>query len=199
MRLSTDQNFVLTGISDDALQPLMDEPLVQRYSPNPGPFSRGVVACTGSEFCRYAIVETKVNAVRFAAELDARFAKAIETAPGLARDDEVIRLHFSGCPASCAQPQIADVGLRGETAHRGDEIVEAVDVSLGGSLGADGSFGRWVVGALPVDELVGTVSSMVESYLAERRDEEPFHEWARRRGSEEVASSALAARAGDVR
>ena len=62
-------------------------------------------------------------------------------------------MHFSGCPASCAQPQIADIGFRGDTAHVGDEIVEAVDVGLGGSLGIDAAFADWVLGAVPVDEV----------------------------------------------
>ncbi len=62
-------------------------------------------------------------------------------------------MHFSGCPASCAQPQIADVGFRGDTAHVGDHLVEAVDIGLGGSLGSDAAFIDWIEGARPVDEV----------------------------------------------
>ena len=60
---------------------LLTEPLMQRYSPFPGPFSRGVVACTGSEFCRFAIVETKARAVEWATEMDERFAAGPGEAP----------------------------------------------------------------------------------------------------------------------
>ena len=98
-------------------------------------------------------------------------------------------MHFSGCPASCAQPQIADIGFRGETAHVGDEIVEAVDIGLGGSLGTDAAFGDWVAGAVPVDEVPDSLGRVVERYLGERQPDERFHEWARR--SREVPATTL--------
>lgn len=181
IRLATDQNFVFTGVSKDAIEELLAEGLLERHSPSPGPFTRGVVSCTGSEFCRYAIVETKQRAVEWAGELDRRYADALRATGAEFADDEVIRLHFSGCPASCAQPQIADIGLIGQTAHVGDEIVEAVDVSFGGSLGLDASFGRWAFGALPVDRFITTVDGVIDEYLAERQPNERFHSWVRRR------------------
>ena len=190
VRLATDQNFILTGVPEDQLEPLLAEPLLVKYSPRPGPFSRGVVACTGNEFCRFAIVETKEAALTWAAELDRRFATAIERSEGQATDDEIIRLHFSGCSASCAQPQIADIGLRGETAHVADEIVEAVDVSLGGSLGTDAAFGNWVIGALPTDSVIPVISHLVDSYVAKRRPDESFHHYVRRTSVEHLAKEA---------
>jgi ferredoxin-nitrite reductase len=123
VRLGSDQNFTLSGVPEGDVDRLLDEELLQKYSPFPGPFERGVVACTGSEFCRFAVVETKERAVTWARWLDSQLST---TAPSDAngargrRDDAgVIRMHFSGCPASCAQPQIADVGFRGDTAHAG--------------------------------------------------------------------------------
>ena len=62
-------------------------------------------------------------------------------------------MHFSGCSASCAQPQIADIGFRGDAAHVGEHIEEAVDIGLGGSLGPDAAFIDWIEGAMPVDEV----------------------------------------------
>jgi ferredoxin-nitrite reductase len=182
VRLTTDQNFVLTGVSDGAVDALLSEPLLTRYSPRPGPFTRGTVACTGSEFCRFAIVETKARSVDWAEALDRAYATAVTThgEPGDADASEIIRLHFSGCSASCAQPQIADIGFRGETAHVGDRIVEAVDVALGGSLGADAGFAKWTVGALPVDDVPAMTARLVEAYVAERHPGERFHEWIRR-------------------
>jgi ferredoxin-nitrite reductase len=191
VRLATDQNFVVTGVQADVVPKLLAEPLIQKYSPHPGPFTRGVVACTGTEFCRFAIVETKENAVRWAEELDARYAEVLAASGEEIGDDEVIRVHFSGCSASCAQPQIADIGLRGDTAHVGEEIVEAVDVALGGSLGVDGSFARWVIGALEASRVVPTISNVLDSFLEERRDDERFHAWVRRTTAENVAANAL--------
>ena len=66
VRIGTDQNFIVSGVPEDRLDDLLAEPLMQQYSPFPGPFERGVVACTGSEFCRFAVVETKERAVKWA-------------------------------------------------------------------------------------------------------------------------------------
>ena len=182
LRLATDQNLILTGVPADRVEALLAEPLLATYSPNPGAFERGVVACTGNEFCRFAIVETKARAATWARELDRRLG------PDEA-DDGIVRMHFSGCPASCAQPQIADIGFRGETAHRDDQITEAVDIGLGGSLGTDAAFVDWVEGAKPVDEVPEALATLLTRYRAERRDGEAFHQWARRLPNDELRAT----------
>jgi ferredoxin-nitrite reductase len=98
-------------------------------------------------------------------------------------------MHFSGCPASCAQPQIADIGFRGDTAHVGDHLVEAVDIGLGGSLGSDAAFIDWIEGARPVDEVPEALLRVVTRYQAERRPDEAFHNWARRIPNDELRST----------
>jgi ferredoxin-nitrite reductase len=186
LRLATDQNLILTGVPEQRLAALLAEPLLATHSPSPGPFERGVVACTGSEFCRFAIVETKARAAQWARELDRRL--------GADRREElpILRMHLSGCSASCAQPQIADVGFRGETAHRGDAIVEGVDVGLGGSLGTDAAFIDWVEGAKPVDEVPDALVRLVGRWRAERRDGEAFHQWCRRLPNAELRATLAA-------
>jgi ferredoxin-nitrite reductase len=201
IRLATDQNLVLTGVPDDRVEELLAEDLLKTYSPHPGPFSRGVVACTGSEFCRFAIVETKERALSWAKEMDRRFAEALisKGASGKVSDEAIVRMHFSGCPASCGQPQIADIGFRGETAHVGEEIVEAVDIGLGGSLGADAAFGHWIAGSLPVLDVPDALGRVVTRYLTERRDGEPFHVWVRRRDLDELNATLVEAETGGSR
>jgi len=187
LRLGTDQNFVLTGVPADRLDDLLDEDLLAKYSPSPGPFERGVVACTGDEFCRFAVVETKERAVKWARGLDARLTSG--TRNGDRGDAGVIRMHFSGCSASCAQPQIADIGFRGDTAHVGERIVEAVDIGMGGSLGPTAGFIDWVENARPVDDVPDALLRVVRRYQAERRDGEPFHNWARRTSNDELRAT----------
>ncbi|MBO0885859.1 MAG: hypothetical protein J2O38_00570 [Acidimicrobiales bacterium] len=172
VRLGTKQNFILTGIAEDQLDDVLALPLLRKYQPSPGPFARGVVACTGNEFCRFAVVETKARAAELAWELDRRVGTDV--------GDEAVRVHFSGCPASCAQPQIGDIGLRGETAHVGSSIVEAVDIGVGGSLGPDAAFIDWVDGARPVDQLADAVAGLARRFRNERAEGESFHAWARR-------------------
>jgi ferredoxin-nitrite reductase len=171
IRLATDQNLIITGVSEERLEDLLSEPLLKRYSPSPGAFERGVVACTGSEFCRFGIVETKIRALQWAREMDRRVGD-----PG----QEAVRMHFSGCSASCAQPQIGDIGFRGETAKKGETIVEGVDIGLGGSLGRDAAFIDWVEGAKPAQEVPEALVRVFERFGEERREGERFHEWARR-------------------
>jgi ferredoxin-nitrite reductase len=177
IRLATDQNLVVTGVPEERLDDLLSEPLLARYSPNPGAFERGVVACTGSEFCRFGIVETKVRAVGWAREMDRRVGDV---------GQEAVRMHFSGCSASCAQPQIGDIGFRGETAKTRDAIVEGVDIGLGGSLGKDAAFIDWVEGAKPAGEVPDALASVFGRFEEERREGERFHEWARRKKNAEL-------------
>ena len=195
LRIGTDQNLVLTGVPESRVDDLLAEPLLERYSPQPGPFTRGVMACTGSEFCRFAVIETKERAVRWASALDAAVAREggdpSEIGSGAAvpsaRDDRgVIRLHVSGCSASCAQPQIADIGFRGEVAHREQYLSEAVDIGVGGSLGPDAAFIDWVAGRLPVDEVPAALTRVLERYEGERRPDEPFYAWARRTDNDDL-------------
>ena len=199
VRLGTDQNFTLTGVPGDRVDALLAEDLLQKYSPYPGPFSRGVVACTGSEFCRYAIVETKERAVKWARFLDEQLAgEPVGAAPapggvsGPQEDAGVIRMHFSGCSASCAQPQIADIGFRGEVAHVGNHLAEAVDIGLGGSLGAAPGFIDWVEHARPVNDVPDALLRVVRRFQQERREDEPFYNWARRVPNEDLRATLTA-------
>ncbi len=177
IRLATDQNLIITGVSEEWLDELLAEPLLERYSPNPRAFERGVVACTGSEFCRFGIVETKIRAVEWAREMDQRVGDI---------GQEAIRMHFSGCSASCAQPQIGDIGFRGETAKTEDAIVEGVDIGFGGSLGCDAAFIDWVEGAKPADDVPNALVAVFDKFKDERRNGERFHEWVRRRPNKEL-------------
>jgi ferredoxin-nitrite reductase len=196
LRLGTDQNFVLTGVPKHKVDALLGEELLQKYSPFPGPFTRGVVACTGNEFCRFAVVETKERAVTWARWLDSQLAgESAGERPasgGLStprEDAGIIRMHFSGCSASCAQPQIADIGFRGDVAHVGERISEAVDIGMGGSLGPDSAFIDWIENARPVDDVPDALLRTVRRYHAERRDGEPFYNWARRVPNVELAAT----------
>ncbi len=180
VRIGIDQNFVISGVPEDRVDDLLGEQLLQTYSPFPGPFERGVVACTGSEFCRFAVVETKERAVKWARALDAKLSE------GDQREAGVIRMHFSGCSASCAQPQIADIGFRGDIAHVAEHIEEAVDIGLGGSLGPDAAFIDWLTGAMPVDRVPDALVRIVERYRDEHRPGEAFYQWTRRSSPEDL-------------
>jgi len=195
IRLATDQNFLITHIPDENLEALLAEDFAQNYKPDPGPFERGAVGCTGSEFCNYGIIETKKRVKRWARELDER----IDTPDGL----EVVRMHMSGCSASCAQPQIADIGFRGETVKMtGDsdseapqspeaeaensDMVEGMDFGLGGALGADNEFLDWVETAVPADAVIPALEELFAAFSRERQADERFYQWCRRVDNERL-------------
>ena len=182
IRLATDQNFLITHVPAENVGDLMSEPFARKYSPDPGPFSRGAVGCTGSEFCNYGIIETKNRVYRWAKALDRR----IETPDDL----DVVRMHMSGCSASCAQPQIADIGFRGETVKvddpedstnfEGDAIVEGMDFGLGGALGTDNEFLDWVETAVPARAVIPALEELFATYADDRNRGERFYSWCRR-------------------
>ena len=172
VRIGVDQNLTLSGVAEERVDELLAEDFVVRHSPSSGPFTRGVVACTGNEFCRYAITETKERAVRLARRLDDRLG---ELAPDSPLRDTPLRIHLSGCSASCAQPQVADVGLRGAVHKSERSLVEAYDVGLGGALGPEAGFIDWVEGAVPADELDAAILRTVRAYDAGRDGNESLH------------------------
>ncbi|ELZ36704.1 nitrite and sulfite reductase 4Fe-4S domain-containing protein [Halorubrum saccharovorum DSM 1137] len=178
VRLSQRQNVIVTDVPDAALDDFLDEPLLDHYSPDPSPFMRGSVACTGTEFCSLSIVETKNRQVRFA-----RWLKANVDLPD---DVDEFHIHLSGCTASCAQPQIADVSLRGMKTRKDGDPVEALDVGLGGGLGENPQFARWVTQRVPADEVPGAIANLVESFAGERDEGESFRAFVARHDDDEL-------------
>ncbi|MFB6310017.1 MAG: nitrite/sulfite reductase [Salinirussus sp.] len=188
VRLSTDQNFLLSHIPEDRLGDLFEESFARKYEHDPGPFARGAVGCTGSEFCNYGIIETKERVYKWARALDRRI--------DVPEDLDVVRMHMSGCSASCAQPQIADIGFRGETVKvddpeaasnlEGDAIIEGMDFGLGGSLGADNEFLDWVEAAVPAGAVIPALEELFAAFADNREDDERFYTWCRRTANSDL-------------
>ena len=162
IRITQRQNIIITDVSEDGLDALLEEPLLEDYSPDPHPFMRGSIACTGTEFCSLSIVETKNRQVRYARWLK----ENVELPDGI----EDFHIHLSGCTASCAQPQIADISLRGMKTRKDGEPVEALDIGLGGGLGEDPHFAEWVEQRVPVDEVPGAIENLLSNFEAVREE-----------------------------
>ncbi|WP_135364920.1 nitrite/sulfite reductase [Halosimplex halophilum] len=179
VRLTQRQNVIVTDVPDEELDAFLDEPLLEDYSPDPSPFMRGSIACTGTEFCSLSIVETKNRQVRYA-----RWLKDNVELPSEVED---FHIHLSGCTASCAQPQIADISLRGMKTRKDGEPVEALDIGLGGGLGEEPRFADWVELRVPVDEVPGAIKNLVANYEAERDGTETFREFVARHDEDALA------------
>jgi sulfite reductase (ferredoxin) len=138
----------------------------------PSVFRRGTMACTGIEFCKLAIVETKQRADWLYRELEER----------LPDFDEPIRINLNGCPNSCARFQVADVGLMGCLVTKNDGTkTDGFLVHLGGHLGSNRTFGSKVKGVkVPAHELADYLERVLRRYVSTRNEGERFHEWAGR-------------------
>jgi len=183
VRVTQRQNVIITDVPESELDALLEEPLLENYSPDPHPFMRGSVACTGTEFCSLSIVETKNRQVRYARWLKDN----VDLPEGV--DD--FHIHLSGCTASCAQPQIADVSLRGMKTRKDGEAVEALDIGLGGGLGENPRFTQWVTQRVPVDEVPGALRNLLANFETHRDGDETFRDFVERHEDDEEFLAAL--------
>ena len=171
------QNLIVADIAEADLDEFLAEPLLKYYSPDPHPFMRGSIACTGTEYCSLSIVETKNRMVHYARWLK----ENVELPEGLTD----FHIHLSGCTASCAQPQIADVSLRGMKTRKDGEPVEAFDIGLGGGLGENPQFADWVEMRVAADEVPGYIGNLLSIY-EKRRDGESFREFIARHDEDDL-------------
>jgi sulfite reductase (ferredoxin) len=164
---TTQQKLLILDVPENNVTELEGELAARDLRMTPSVFRRGMMACTGIEFCKLAIVETKQRAQDLYTELERRL-------PGF---DTPISINVNGCPNSCARFQVADIGLKGSIVDGG----EGFQVHLGGSLGEDPSFGRKLRGLkVTADGLADYVERVLRNYLADRENGEQFAAWARR-------------------
>nr|GMC78408.1 ferredoxin--nitrite reductase, chloroplastic-like [Ipomoea batatas]GMC83342.1 ferredoxin--nitrite reductase, chloroplastic-like [Ipomoea batatas] len=163
LRLTVEQNIIIPNVQTANVDALLKEPLLNdRFSPNPPILMKGLVACTGNQFCGQAIIETKARALKITEELQQRVAV---TRP--------VRMHWTGCPNTCGQVQVADIGFMGCLTRKDGKTVEAADVYLGGRIGSDSHLGDVYKKAVPCEDLVPLiVELLVERFGAVKRDRE---------------------------
>jgi ferredoxin-nitrite reductase len=150
LRFTPQQNVIIPNIAKSKLDSFRAEPLLQELSPEPAPAIRGLVSCTGKEGCDLAIIDTKTPAIELAKRLDA--------------DDilpEGFRIHWSGCPNTCATSQVGDIGLRGTKTRVNGQLVDAVDIFVGGKIGHEARIGELVKEKVPVADLYDVIKGML--------------------------------------
>lgn len=142
IRLTVEQNIIIPNISDTNLSTFLSEPLLERFSINPDLLTRSLVSCTGAQFCNFALIETKNRALAVikALESELTFVKPV-------------RIHWTGCPNSCGQPQVADIGLMGTKTRKNGKTLEGVDIYMGGKVGKDAHLGSCIQKGIPCEDL----------------------------------------------
>ncbi len=178
VRTTPHQKLLVLDVAAEQVEPLVGALDVLGLRARPTTFRRNTMACTGIEFCKLAIVETKARAMTLVEELEKR----------LPDFDEPITINLNGCPNSCARIQVADIGLKGQLVmDDSGRQVEGFQVHLGGGLGLDAGFGRKLRGhKVTADELPDYVERVVARFAAARRDGERFAEWVARASEDEL-------------
>ncbi|MFF1478669.1 nitrite/sulfite reductase [Streptomyces sp. NPDC058301] len=179
IRTTVEQKMIVLDVEEAQVEPLVEALEALDLTAKPSPFRRGTMACTGIEYCKLAIVETKARGAALIDELERRIPDF----------DEPITINLNGCPNACARIQVADIGLKGQLVLNDEgEQVEGYQVHLGGALGLEAGFGRKVRGLKVTSaELPDYVERVLKRFEAERETGERFAAWAAR-ASEEALS-----------
>jgi sulfite reductase (ferredoxin) len=169
LSLTATQNFIIYGVKDEVAQDLANEIAELGYPYAPTPFRARLQSCTGKEFCKFGITETKEFAKKVLVELEERFPEFTED----------VTISISGCGNGCSQPQISDIGFVGGMIRHEGERVEGYEVLLGGNLeGVNGSrISRKVGVKVPATGLVDYVGQLINDYKADNLGQKRFKDY----------------------
>ena len=166
IRLTVWQNFIIPNIPTSFLETVKDEVRGMGLDWQQSNLASGVIACTGNTYCKFSLTDTKAHALGLIKYLEDR----VEL-------DVPVNIHFTGCPHSCAQHYIGDIGLLGVKAS---ERREAYHVCVGGGFGANRAVGRQMFQAVPFEKLKPLVERMLAVYLEKRNAGESFQNFTAR-------------------
>ena len=160
IRLTVEQNAIIPHIANENVETFLSEPLLEQFTINPNTLTRSVISCTGARYCNFALIETKQRALKLAQELD----QELEI-------PNRVRLHWTGCPNSCGQPQAGDIGLMGTKVRQDGKAVEGAKIFTGGKVGKGAELGTLINKGVAVDDLKVTLRSLlIEQFNAKLKD-----------------------------
>jgi ferredoxin-nitrite reductase len=159
VRLTVWQNLLVSGVAAERAGEVEERLALLGLSAMPSSIRAGLVACTGATGCKFANAHTKEHALVIAEHVEARLAL-----------DVPINIHLTGCPNSCAQHYIGDIGLIGVKVSVGDDgdTVEGYDIVVGGGFAENAAIGRELWRGVPADLCPPHVEALLRAYLAER-------------------------------
>jgi ferredoxin-nitrite reductase len=178
LRLTVWQNLILSDVPNDRLGEVETALVALGLGAAASAIRGALVACTGNTGCKFAATNTKGQALLLAEHLDRRIAL-----------DRPVNIHLTGCPNSCAQHKVSDIGLLGIKV--GDDMIEGYTILVGGGAGPEQKIGREIFSAVPMAEMPERVEALLRVYLAHRRADESFHDFAARHSVEELKALAV--------
>jgi sulfite reductase (ferredoxin) len=170
LRTTIGQNILMVNVPNAKTQELVKEIIELGLEVEPTVFFRGAVACTGTEFCKLAIAETKGFNKWLVGELEERVPEF----------DQQIRLHVTGCTNSCGQSWIADIGLEGKKIKKDGRLVDAFYFCVGGSVGEYAGVARQIGYRAPAEDCPEAIERLLRGYLAKRKSGETLRAYFRR-------------------
>jgi ferredoxin-nitrite reductase len=170
-RLTVWQNLILSDIPDARVAAAEERIAALGLSTKPSSIRAGLIACTGSIGCKFSATDTKGQALAIAEALERRVAL-----------DQPINIHLTGCPNSCAQHYVGDIGLLGLKV--GEDMVEGYSILVGGGAGSTRSLARELYPAVPMADVPERLERVLMAYLAHRADGESFHAFTARHSAE---------------
>ncbi len=179
IRLTNKQNLIIINIPEGNLPALKADLDVLGLDYQPTNFRKGCVSCTGIEFCNLAVAETKNRMLELIGQL--------ETTSGWYKDK--IRIHFSGCPSSCGQHQIADIGFRGAKTKINGVQVDAFDAFIGGRLGHNRRFNQLLKGKIVAKDVHLFIDKLLHVYDSGKEGTETFADYTDRVKKEEILAA----------
>ena len=181
IRLTRQQNFIVTGVPNDRIDEAKAELETIGFPLDINPVRGNSIACTGEPHCNFSVAETKTRLGALIDRLDERFGTQIAD----------LRLHLDGCPHACAQHWVGDLGFQGTTARDdGGVRRQAYDIFVRGSLGPEPEIGRSLFRRVPTDELDSAVQGLIAGWIERREDGETFTTFTRRVSDDELGELA---------
>ncbi|WP_044895536.1 nitrite/sulfite reductase [Bacillus alveayuensis] len=177
IRTCNSQNFIIPNVPNEKVEDLLKEPIFQgRISAKPNSFTAYAVSCTGTEYCNLALVETKERMKNVAQFLDRELSL-----------DVPVRIHMVGCPNSCGQRQIADIGLQGVLMKTKDKkMVQAYEFYVGGTLINGGKFNDKLKGKVEAEKLPYVLKDLLIYFKENKQAGESFLDFYERVGIERL-------------
>lgn len=176
LRATIMQNIVLVNIPNDRVRDLIHELGELGLRVESTPFFRGAIACTGTEFCKLAIAETKAFSKWLTGEMEDRL-------PGF---DQQIKLHVTGCTNSCGQSWIADIGLEGKKIKKDGKMVDAFYFCVGGAVGKYAAIARQIGYRAAAEDCPAAIENLLRAYLADRQPGEDLRAYFARHDDESL-------------
>ncbi len=176
LRTTVSQNLLFIDVPNEKAQELARELGVIGLHVEGSSFWRGAVACTGTEFCKLAITETKGFTRWLVDELEERIPQF----------DQELRLHVTGCPNSCGHHWIADIGIEGKKIKHDGKLVDAYYFCLGGSVGQHAGIARPVGYRSPASLVPEAIARLLQKYLGSRETNENLRAWFARHSNDEL-------------